>query len=36
MNLPLFAEGLIWQIGAYAVGLLAAYGMFGRQTRNYR
>ena len=36
MNLPLFAESLIWQIGAYGLGLVAAYGMFGRRTRYYR
>jgi len=36
MSLPLFAESLIWQLGAYAVGLAAAYGMFGRRTRYYR
>lgn len=35
MILPLFVEGLIWQIGAFLLGLAAAYGMFGRRTRNY-
>lgn len=35
MNLPLFAESLIWQLGAYMVGLAAAYGVWGRRTRNY-
>jgi hypothetical protein len=35
MNLPLFAESLIWQIGAYLLGLAAAYGMFGRRTQYY-
>lgn len=35
MNLPLYAEALIWQVGAYLLGLAAAYGMFGRRTRNY-
>ena len=36
MNLPLFAESLIWQVAAYAMGLAAAYGVFGRQGSNYR
>lgn len=36
MNLPLFAESLIWQLGAFGLGLAAAYGMFGRRTQNYR
>lgn len=36
MMLPLFVEGLIWQFGAYAVGLIAAYGIFGRRSRGYR
>lgn len=36
MMLPLFAESLIWQIGAFLLGFAAAYGMFGRATRNYR
>jgi hypothetical protein len=35
MNLPLFAESLIWQVGAYLLGLAAAYGVFGRSTRHY-
>lgn len=35
MSLPLFAESLIWQLGAYMLGLACAYGMFGRSTRNY-
>ncbi len=36
MSLPLFAEGLIWQLGAYLLGLAIAYGMFGRGGRRYR
>lgn len=36
MMLPLFVEGLIWQLAAFGVGLTAAWGMFGRRTRNYR
>lgn len=36
MTWPLFAEGLIWQVGAYMLGLAAAYGMFGRSNRGYR
>ena len=36
MMLPLFVEGLIWQVAAYGAGLAAAYGMFGRRSRNYR
>lgn len=36
MMLPLFVESLIWQLGGFGLGLLAAYGMFGRATRNYR
>lgn len=35
MNLPLFAESLIWQLGAFLLGLAAAYGLFGRRTRHY-
>lgn len=35
MTLPLFAEALVWQLGAYLLGLAAAYGVFGRRTRNY-
>ena len=34
--MPLFLESLLWQLGAFAAGLLAAFGMFGRNTRNYR
>ena len=34
--MPLFLEGLIWQLGAYALGLAAAYGVFGRRSSNYR
>lgn len=33
---PLFLEGLIWQLGAYALGLAAAFGVFGRRATNYR
>lgn len=36
MILPLFVESLIWQLGAYMLGLVAAYGMFGRSTQGYR
>lgn len=36
MSLPLFAESLVWQLGAYMLGLAAAYGMFGRSTQGYR
>ena len=36
MTLPLFAESLIWQLAAYGVGLLCAYGIFGRADRGYR
>lgn len=34
--MPLFVESLVWQLGAFAAGLLAAYSVFGRNTRNYR
>lgn len=36
MSLPLFAETLVWQIGAYVLGLAAGYGVFGRGGGNYR
>lgn len=36
MNLPLFAESLIWQLGAYLLGLACAYGMFARSNQGYR
>lgn len=36
MTLPLFAESLIWQLGAYVLGLACAYGVFGRGDRGYR
>ena len=34
-GLPLFVESLIFQIVAFMLGIAAAYGIFGRATRNY-
>ncbi|CAA9479022.1 MAG: hypothetical protein AVDCRST_MAG39-5 [uncultured Sphingomonadaceae bacterium] len=35
LDLPLLGEALLWTLGAYLLGLLIAWALWGRQSQHY-